>query len=398
MESRSESQGDRFKLRRLARIPHRVAFELKCFYQTLKERVVWLLSDDAAMQRNNCDEELRSLGDFTSLHRDIGYHLTASIDIGENGSFDYVGAQVAGDSVYFIPNGANSIARVKEDGTTSKLCFSKKEDRGPFRWTGGALWRNSLVCFPRSSNNLLLLDLQTLEPSLIPLGLDYDREHHYGGVLVGDTIYQPPRGEDCILCTDLNKMTTTRIPLSVKSVSWKANYCGSCLHPNGLIYFLPQNGRVIELDPPSGRWRFIGPPLDARTYGAALAPDGCLYGFSGYANGIIRVDPEQSKAEMLRCDIGCPGAYGTRLGVNGKLYSVPGDGDSVLEFDPLTLSVREVCRLGESGQKAKCAGSATMRDGSFAFAPALGNEAYFLSPDMSVSVPVDLLDLFSDSY
>lgn len=398
MDSPSEAQRDRSRLQRLGRIPHRVTYESKRLLQTLKERVVWLLSDDAALQRKYCDEELRSLSDYVSSHRDVCYRLSTSIGVGEVNSFDYVGAQAAGDSVFLVPNGADNIARVKEDGTASRICFSKEEDGGPFRWTGGALWRNNLVCFPRSSNNLLLLSLQTLEPSLIPLGLDYDREHHYGGVLVGDTVYQPPRGEDCVLCINLNTMATTRMPLSVKGVSWRASYCGSCLHPNGLVYFLPQKGRVIELEPLSGRWRFIGPPLDAKTYGAALAPDGCLYGFSGYANGIIRVDPEQSNAEMLRCDIGCPGAYGTRLGVNGKLYSVPGDGDFVLEFDPITLNVREVCRLGEFGQKAKCAGSATLPDGSFAFAPALGNEAFFLSPDRSVSIPVDLFDLFSDFY
>ena len=77
---------------------------------------------------------------------------------------------------------------------------------------------------------------------------------------------------------------------------------------------------------------------------------------------------------------------------------MPGDGDAVLELDPETLGVRELCPLGAIGAKAKCAGSATLRCGSLAFAPALGRDSYFLEPDRPVRIPEEIYGLFNDCY
>lgn len=50
MESLSEAQGVRSRLQRLGRIPHRAIYEAKHLYETLKERIVWLLSEDLVIQ------------------------------------------------------------------------------------------------------------------------------------------------------------------------------------------------------------------------------------------------------------------------------------------------------------------------------------------------------------
>lgn len=386
-------------LSRATHIPRRLAYEIRGLPDRAKEAVAWCAADRSELPRRDCGACIEGLAGLVSENRDLGYFLSAPVPVGKVGEFDYVGVQsVDGDRAVFVPNGANHFAIVGRDGSVERICFDKRGNEGPFRWTGGAVWHGSLVCFPRTSNEMLLLDLRSREAHLIDLGQGYAREHHYGGVLVGDVVYQPPRGEDHILRTDLRSMASRRIPLAPKRIGFKPRYCGSILHPNGLVYFLPERGRVIEFDPATDRFRFIGRPVNAMAFSAALAPDGCLYGFSGYSRGVLRIDPERGSVEMLRRDIGCPGAYGTRLGVNGKLYSVPGDGNAVLELDPETLEVRGLCALGAPGGKAKCAGSATLRDGTLAFAPALGSDAYFLEPERPADIPGEIYDLFNDCY
>lgn len=385
-------------LSRSAHIPCRLGQEIQGLPGRAREVAAWLAADRDELPRRDCSALIETLAGFLSEHRDLGYSLSAPFPVGKTGEFDYVGAQPAGDRAVFVPNGAGYFVIMGRDGSVERSNLDKRGNEGPFRWTGGALWNGSLVCFPRTSNEMLLLELSSRESRLVNLGQGYTCEHHYGGVLVGDAVFQPPRSEDHILCTDLRTMKSRRIPLAPSRIGFKPRYCGSVLHPNGLVYFLPERGRVIELNPATDRFRFIGRPVNAMAFSAALAPDGCLYGFSGYSRGILRVDPENGSAEMVRRDIGCPGAYGTRLGVNGKLYSVPGDGDAVLELDPKTLEVRELCHLGTPGSKAKCAGSATLRDGTFAFAPALGKDAYFLAPDRPVKIPEEIYGLFSDCY
>lgn len=385
--------------RRAAHVPRRLVRELRCMPDRFREHAAWGAASAVEMPRNDCGAELDALARFVAENADVNYSLEPPVTVGGEGEFDYVGAQPAGsNAAVFVPNGADCFAVLGRGGSVERVPFDKRGNEGPFRWTGGALWRGSLACFPRTSNDMFLLDLASREARLVDLGQCYVREHHYGGVLVGDVVYQPPRSEDHILRTDLRTMESVRIPLAPEGVGFRPRYCGSVLHPNGLVYFLPERGRVIELDPETDWFRFIGRPVSAMAFSVALAPDGRLYGFSGYARGILRVDPGRGRVDMVRRDIGCPGAYGTRLGVNGKLYSVPGDGDSVLELDPETLEVRQLCALGEAGAKAKCAGSATLRDGTLAFAPALGTDACFLVPDRSVEIPEGIYGLFNDCY
>lgn len=386
-------------VRRVAHVSRRLVREFSCVPERFRELAAWSAAATAEMPLNDCSTELEALARFVATNADVAYSLEAPVSVGCEGEFDYVGAQpLGGDRAILVPNGASDFAIVGHDGSVERIGFDKRGNEGPFRWTGGIVWHGSLVCFPRASNGMLFLDLSFRESRLVDLGQGYTREHHYGGVLVGDVVYQPPRSEDHILRTDLRTMESRRIPLAPKRIGFKPRYCGSVLHPNGLVYFLPERGRVIEFDPATDRFRFIGRPVNATAFSAALAPDGCLYGFSGYSRGVLRIDPERGSVEMVRRDIGCPGAYGTRLGVNGRLYSVPGDGDAVLELDPETLEVRELCPLGATGAKAKCAGSATLRDGALAFAPALGSDAYFLAPERPADIPGEIYDLFNDCY
>ena len=388
----------RSTLVKVVHAPGRIAREMGLLPMRPREIRAWSSLHDVVLPLRACDGDLRELAAFVRSNADVAYTLSSPIVVGELGGGNYVGAQPIDRGAVFVPNGRDVFARVYLDGGYDLTPFDKTGNEGAFRWTGGALWRGMLVCFPRTSNDLLLLNLGTNESKLVSLGQGYKKEHHYGGVLCGGVVYQPPRDEDHLLRIDLRTMEARKIPLAPGIKGFKARYCGSALHPNGLVYFLPERGRVIEFDPETERFRYIGKPLNALAFGAALAPDGCLYGFSAYAKGILRIDPREGTARMLRTDIGCPGAYGTRLGVNGKLYSVPGDGDFVYEYEPDTGSVAKLCPLGRPGAKAKCAGSAMTASGAIFFAPAFEPNAYFLRPSRAVDIPGKIQGLFEDCY
>lgn len=385
-------------LKKMAYAPRRMVHEVRRAPVMLRELKAWRTTASEDLPKALCEDAFRSLGAFVGANKDVTYSLDLPIRVGRVGGENYVGAQALEDGAIFVPNAMDAFAHVCRDRAVDYIWFDKTGNEGPFRWTGGVLWRDKFVCFPRTSNDLLLLDLASNEPVLVDLGQGYKCEHHYGGVLCGDRVYQPPRDEDHLLCIDLGEMSARRIPIAPKVDRYKTRYCGSALHPNGLAYFLPERGRVIEFDPSTERLRFIGKPVDATVFGVALAPDGCLYGFSSCSKGILRVDPRVGSVRMLRTDIGCPGAYGTRLGINGKLYSVPGDGDFIYEFDPSSGEVRKVCSLGKAGAKAKCAGSAMLEDGTIAFAPAFEPDAYLLGPSRPVKIPEELTGLFGDCY
>ncbi len=400
MESRTSSSTNAVVrlLKRASHVPRWAMHRIRCFPARLREARAWSVTPDDKILQESCDGLLEDLASFVSGNAHIGYALSSPISAGKVEEGNYVGAQPFANTAILVPNAMDTFALIRPDESVEHIPFCKVGNEGSFRWTGGAIWKGLFVCFPRTSNDLLVLDLEKREAKTVGLDQGYEQEHHYGGVLYRGKIYQPPRNEDHILCTDLQTMKSYRIPLAPKVKGFKARYCGSVLHPNGLIYFLPENGRVIEFDPSSEQFRFIGKPVNALAFGAALTPDGCLYSFSAYGKGILRLDPKEGIVEMLRADIGCPGAYGTRLGVNGKLYSVPGDGDFVYEFDPITADVKKLCSLGKLGAKAKCAGSATLEDGTLVFAPAFEPDAYLLRPDLSVQIPERLYDLFNDCY
>ncbi len=263
---------------------------------------------------------------------------------------------------------------------------------GTFKWSGGCVWNHCIYGFPRRSNNILCIDLSDRRSGIKykSLSIDYQSEHHYGGVCTDKGIvYQPPRNTDSILKINLNTGETKEIWISKKKKDFL--YCGSLLHPNGLIYFFPQyRERVMVLDPVDDRIYFIGKCISSMVFGACVALDGNIYGFSAYGTGILMIDPKINEVKMMFRDkrFGC---FGSVLGVYGKILGIPGDGDVVFEFDPLTKEISVLNKLQERG-KAKCAGSAMGPDGSVYCIPAEGKKIYVLRPENRYEIPDDIIN------
>ena len=118
-------------------------------------------------------------------------------------------------------------------------------------------------------------------------------------------------------------------------------YCGCIIHYNKMIYFFPQkDAQVMVLNPETEEIKFIGDKINSYCYGAAIADNGCIYGYTSYLKGILKINPYTECVNVLCEKIVETGFYGTKLGKNGKMYSVPGDSNKIYEFDPKTEKVK----------------------------------------------------------
>lgn len=309
-----------------------------------------------------------------------------------NAIHKYVGVQILGGSAIFIPNDEISVLMKENNKYTTKFNLTKQL----FKWTGGGYWRNSIYAFPRTSNSLLKITDTEIEE--IPLKNKYEGEHHYSGVLLPNgVIYQPPRNTNHILKIDLNSLNETKIEIINEHFKCKTRYCGSVYHPNGFIYFFPENGRVIKLNPVNDEWCFIGKKISVCCFDAKVGVDGNIYGYGAYGKGLLCINVYLDAVKILYPEIEF-GAYGTKYGVNGLLYSVPGNGNKIFAFDVLHKKLNITFKF-DSNEIEKYAGGATLKNGTIVCAPIRRNSVLNMVPNKNVEIPDELnLLMFSDNY
>lgn len=356
---------------------------------------LWLIHRKKITGLNDYSKKLNILNGFVAENCKVKYTLSILPKLNSCEKHKWVGAQIYNKKVYCIPNDETKILELDEechfiDGVTSQ---------GLFKWTGGCIWDNCLISFPRKANAILKYNFVDKTISENQLTYSYDIEHHYGGVSTKEgVIFQPPRNTDHILATDLKTNISHKIYIAPKRLKMQFRYSGSIIHPNGLIYFFPENkDKVIVLNPKNEEWTYISKPISTMVFDAKVGIDGNIYGFSAYNNGIMRINVEFNEVEMIHSEIN-PGAYGTKMGINGKLYSVPGDGNYVWCYDSITDECEKVFSMHDAS-KAKYAGGCTANDGSIFLVPATANSVLKFKPSNSTFIPRTLYyDFFNDFY
>lgn len=350
-------------------------------------------------RKKTCDQwvpeksfALNQLRMFTASFSEIKYSVSKENLAQSDVEHKWVGAQLFNGAVMAIPNDETRILRFHND-----VEYFGNIRAGLFKWTGGCVWRDALYGFPRTSNSFLRVAEDRVEE--IPLSFSYEMEHHYGGVCTAiGMVYQPPRNTNHILKTDLQTGSSFKINIVDDKFSISLRYCGSIIHPNGFIYFFPENNnRVIKLDPKTDKWQFIGDRISTMCFDAKIGLDGNIYGYSAYCRGIMKIDVIHNTVQMIHQEI-FPGAYGTKYGVDGCLYSVPGDGNCIYKYDVLNDSCEVIFDLQDHA-KAKYAGGATKQNGEIVCIPAKEGSLLMLKPDCEVIIP-DCLhkSFFADNY
>lgn len=383
--------------------PGKVRDRAKALVGFIGRRVAWRYGNAAEPFKGDPDAaacELNALRAFVDANRSLEYEVKRIGAVAAPGRFRWTGAQAHGGLVRCIPNGSSSVLRFDESGDWGRDDFISFHSHDPFQWTGGCLHEGRLFGFPRASNQLLMQDLMEGDVAICDLGTNYEGEHHYGGVVTADgVVVQPPRNTDHLLMIHLDDRETRTIHLAPPALSLRLRYCASFLHPNGLVYFAPERDeKVVVFDPKTHRFRRIGSPVRAMVFDLALAMDGNLYGFSAAEPGILRIDVREEEATMIRTDWGVPGCYTSKLGINGRIYGIPGRGDSFLEFDVESHGIK-VIGHADDAKVVHCAGGCVTESGVIACAPCEGAGLYLLEPTAPRMIPERLRrSCFVDCY
>lgn len=307
--------------------------------------------------------------------------------------FQFVGGQFYEGKVYSVVNSAESMMIYDTENGEVSYCGSFPAD--DFKWTSGCVYNGKIVMFPRSADTMLMYDVNSGSFSEIPSGFNYTCEHHYGGILTNDGIvYQPPRNSDHILRWNLNDGTCAKIKISGGS----CRYCGGVIAPNGYAYFIPEvNLKVLRMNLNTEEIEPIGEPINGMAFNMTFAPDGNMYGFRNH--GILRFDVESEKFSVIFNDINF-GAYGTKCGINGKLYSLPGYNNNMWEFDPITQQQPQICYTADHDCDIHYAGGAADMSGNIYAIPIFDNELLVISfAHHNVNIPAEIYNTrFVDFY
>lgn len=333
------------------------------------------------------------------LDKDVKIKKITTIDLNAEQNYKWVGAVKYKNNMYCIPNTINKILKLNLDNDKiSYLEFDNDNENNEFEWTGGCVYKDKIYGFLRASNKLLCIDPNIDKVSLIDLNLNYKGEHHYGGVCTENgIIYQAPRNCNHILAIDLDNFSTHKIKIAAKFIRYR--YLSGINHPNGLIYFLPErNEKVLVLNPENERIYFIGNRINSMVYSATIGEDNNIYGFSNCENGILKIDTQKQEAKMICKNIGVTGCYGTKLGINGKIYGIPGNGTYIYEFEISSQKSKRIYKVEDL--KAKCAGGVISKNGTIYTVPALGNKIYKIEFDTNKELSSEELNLiyFTDNY
>jgi len=323
---------------------------------------------------------------YIHKNKDIDYSVK-QIPVYDAHFRKWIGGQIFEEELYGIPVDSNSILKysLKSKGLRRLGELSNKK----YKWTGSTVYKDKLYCFPRSENTVLVIDLKNDGIMEKPLLFCYEGEHHYGGVCTEKGIvYQPPRDSDHILCINLNNFFCEKIPLPRIS-----RYCGSIIHPNGFAYFFPErNERVIKLNIDTKQVEFLGEAISTMCFDAVTAVDGNIYGFSSYT-GIMKIDVIQETCSMIKEDMGI-GSYGTKPGVNGKLYSIPGRGRYVWEYDIFQDLLRVIYDVKDE-RTAKFAGGVVTGQGEIYAVSANADILLYYEPvERAEAVPEEVYNIF----
>ena len=291
--------------------------------------------------------------------------------------YKWVGGVLASDgNIYAIPNKSSQILTITPKDNS--FCLWGSLPVGPMKkWTGGCYWNGFVYGFPRGANSLLKIDYLNKTTEIIDLPISYSSDHHYGGAVTPEgVLYQPPRDGKTILRIDLNNYQVREIVLPKRFAKKSYLYYGGIYHVSGKVYFFPRGRfqKVLYIDVKSEELSYCtGLLAHVSATSAALAPNGMIYAYNSYTKGILKIDPETNYASIIHQHL--PGGYfGTKLGFNGKLYSIPGSSSSIMEMDPATECVRKCAEvIHETNVPAKCAGGAIDTYGNIWCIPAQGN-------------------------
>jgi len=233
------------------------------------------------------------------------------------------------------------------------------------KWNGGVLAKNGKIYgIPANSTSILIIDPETNTADTTTItGLSADSGKWQGGVLAPNgQIFGIPFNREFLLIIDPETNLLNEVPISSQILNesdtssdmnvLNGGWSGGVLAPNGMIYGIPFNSRVILVINPNEPNAMTYISLDTSLYGGTttkyskwaggvLAPSGMIYGIPLSENSqgnVLKIDPINEITSTINI-AGLPvdtkfNWYGGLLAPDGKIYGIPYDSTSVLIINP----------------------------------------------------------------
>lgn len=243
----------------------------------------------------------------------------------------YCGGICANNKIYFAPNTADSVM-VYDTVNDSIYFIGSGLGNFPFKYTGMVAYKGYLYCIPRGVNNILRIDPVTDDVTVIELGTsypvhpynDYRDSHHYNGCISDDGyLYSPPAySSDVLLKINMDDFSHEEIAFACDhSTTWTG-----CMNiPSNKIVFLGNKGFRVWDCATDTIVADVNAGNNLGIYDMVIDPrDNCLYAFGNTKFVKLSLSDYAYTNFGYVNYIGNP--YGTVLGMDGKFYSIGGDG------------------------------------------------------------------------
>ena len=349
----------------------------------------------------NFDGKTANVDYITSIRKviDANKQKTYSSTVKKIGGFNYelkyVGGVFSNDKIFGLPNHSTDCLEIN----THFDCYSKFShlSDGNFKWSGGYNADDgNIYCLPRTSDSICIINPNTQQAYEQPIHtFNNGVETFYGGLVLKDNMYiLSRRSNDKICVVNINDFSVRYINLPSKVSLVSAIY-----HPNGNMYMFPHGtGKVLKMNIQSEEISEIGDSIDSDTFGCVIAYDGNIYGYNGvWCTGITKVDVENDTTSILHSNE-VSKMYGTKLGINGKIYGVCGDSNEIYSYDIETDKLSVLMDVSdtegdETYNEAKCAGGCVAENGAIYMIPAKGRFILKISPiDCLQTFPRNILE------
>lgn len=365
---------------------------LKNIIKNILKNIIYLFNSKNIGRGNDFFCILQEFKSFAEKNKDIKfryklYNFVHDVD------HACVGVKQYNKTLVFVPNDINYLFIISDtDNERYDL-----DNVNKFKWTGGSIYKESLYCFPRSANKILQYNFLSKKINSIEvdayININGD-EHHYGGiVLENGVMIQPPRNSNYIFIYNINTKEEKKIKICPSFMSGNFRYSAIILHPNGFIYLIPENGKVIKMNSSTYKRKFIGKSINPMVYDLKVLPDGNIYGYSAYKKGLLKIDVYRDTVTMIMEDYPIF-SYNSKLGFDGCLYSCPGRNNSIWKYDCYENTIKKVAEIQELSDCMHYAGGCTTTNGNIVCSPIKEKNFLVLEFDIITKIDMNIFNIF----
>jgi len=257
-----------------------------------------------------------------------------------SGTTKWLGGVLAPNGlIYGIPYSSLTWLRINPYNRTAVAFTAGASVSGLYK--GGILTPNGLIVAPSGNNASGITRIMVFNPATetfveLDVTLNATGVAYNGSCLAPNGIvYFTPQSDDIVGAYDAETKKYKEYSIPSQAIGTNL-YDGSVLGPDGNIYFIPRNAtRVLVFNPISNTGKFIGPDLgtvSSKWKGGVLAPDGYIYGIPLSDSRFLKIDWKNHTVVFVGSIAGSGKFSGATIASTGNMYTITSSSDTIAEI------------------------------------------------------------------